>query len=58
MITDLPSLKQYFRDKVQAPIFGVGVYAFDRLGLEDIVENYRLLALRYSKDTKLIAKDI
>jgi len=58
MITDLPSLKQYFRDKVQAPIFGVGVYAFDRLGLEDIVENYRLLALRYSKDTKLIEKDI
>mgnify|MGYP001027544476 FL=1 len=58
MITDLPSLKQYFRDNVKTPIFGVGVYAFDRLGLEDVVENYRILALRYSKDTKLIEKDI
>ena len=57
-ITDLLSLKQYFRDNIKTPIFGVGVYAFDRLGLEDIVENYRLLVLRYSKDTKLIEKNV
>lgn len=57
-ITNLASLKSYFRDNVQTPIFGVGVYAFDRLGLEDVIENYRLLALRYSKDTKLIERDI
>ena len=57
-ITDIPTLRQYFRENIQTPIFGVGVYAFDRLGLEDVVENYRLLALRYSKDTKLIEKDI
>lgn len=43
---------------MKTPIFGVGVYAFDRLGLEDVVQNYRLLALRYSLDTKLIEKDM
>jgi predicted ATP-grasp superfamily ATP-dependent carboligase len=58
VITDLATLKQFFRDSVKAPIFGVGVYAFDRLGLEDVMENYRLLALRYSLDTKLIEKDV
>lgn len=58
MITDLATLKQFFRENVKTPIFGVGVYAFDRLGLEDIAGNYRILALRYSKDTKLIEKDM
>jgi len=58
MIRDLPSLKQFFRENIHTPIFGVGVYAFDRLGLGGIVPNYRLLALRYSRDTKLIEKDV
>jgi len=58
MISDLPSLKRFFRDNVHTPIFGVGVYAFDRIGLEGIVPNYRLIALRYSRDTKIIEKDI
>ncbi|MFY9457942.1 MAG: ATP-grasp domain-containing protein [Candidatus Spechtbacterales bacterium] len=58
MITDLPTLKQFFRDNIKTPIFGVDVYAFDRLGLEDIAQNYRILALRYSRDTKLIEKNI
>lgn len=58
MITDLSSLKQYFRNNVKTPIFGVGVYAFDRLGLEDLVTDYRLLALRDSQDTRLIEKDV
>lgn len=57
-IFDLPSLKQFFHEYVKTPIFGVGVYAFDRLGLEDIVPDYRLLALRYSRDTKLIEQDM
>lgn len=58
LIHDLSSLKQLFKENVRTPIFGVGVYAFDRLGPEDFIPNYRLLALRYSKDTKLIEKDI
>jgi len=58
MITDLSSLQQFFRKNIKTPVWGVGVYAFDRLGLEDIVPNYRLLALRYSLDTKLIEKDV
>lgn len=56
-IKDLESLKQQFQE-IKTPIFGAGVYAFDRLGLEDIVNNYQILALRYSLDTKTIEKDI
>jgi len=58
MIRDLISLKEFFKNCVKTPIFGVGVYAFDRVGLEDIVLNYRLLSLRYSLDTKIIEKTI
>jgi len=58
MISDLPSLKQFFKNNVKTPVFGVGVYAFDRIGLEDIVPDYRLIALRYSRDTKIIEKNI
>lgn len=56
-VNDLDSLKQKFQE-INTPIFGAGVYAFDRLGLENIAKNYQLLALRYSLDTKLIEKDI
>lgn len=58
LIHDLPSLKTFFAQTPLPPIFGVGVYAFDRLGLEDIVPNYKLLALRYSDDTRLIEKNV
>ena len=57
MIRDLESLKEYFKG-IKTPIFGAGVYVFNRLGLEDIYQNYRILALRYSLDTELIEKDI
>lgn len=57
IIKDLASLKECF-SQIKTPIFGVGVYAFNRLGLENIVNNYRVLALRYSLDTELIEKDI
>lgn len=57
-IKDLQSLRQFFKENVKTPVFGVGVYAFDRLGPEEFVKNYRILALRYSKDTRLIEKDI
>jgi len=58
VIKDLTSLKEFFRQNVKTPIFGIGVYAFDRLGLEEIVPDYRILALRHSLDTELIEKDI
>lgn len=57
-INDLLSLRQFFKTSLKTPVFGVGVYAFDRLGLEDIIPGYHLLALRYSLDTALIEKDI
>jgi len=57
VIKDLKTLKELFKE-IKTPIFGVGVYAFDRLGLEKIVSNYKILVLRYSLDTKLIEKDI
>lgn len=57
-ITDLQTLKNFFSVNVKTPIFGVGVYGFDRLGLEDIVQNYRLLVLRHSLETELIEKEL
>ena len=58
MIKDLKTLKKFFREKVNTPIFGVGVYAFNRLGPEDFIPQYQLLALYNSLDTRLIEKDI
>ena len=58
MIKDLKTLKKFFREKVNTPIFGVGVYAFNRLGPEDFIPQYRLLALYDSLDTRLIEKDV
>ncbi len=56
-IKDLPSLKQHFKT-IKTPVFGAGVYAFDRLGMENITNPYRLLTLRHSLDTELIEKEI
>jgi len=58
MIKDLKTLKEFFKEKVKTPIFGVGVYAFNRLGPEDFISQYQLLALYDSLDTRLIEKDI
>lgn len=58
MIRDLSTLQKFFRDTITTPIFGIGVYAFDRLGLENVVPKYRLLALRDSLETMLIEKGI
>jgi len=58
MIRDLKTLKKFFREKVNTPIFGVGVYAFNRLGPEDFIPQYQLLALYDSLDTRLIEKDV
>ncbi|PIS15404.1 hypothetical protein COT63_00130 [Candidatus Shapirobacteria bacterium CG09_land_8_20_14_0_10_38_17] len=58
MIKDLKTLRKFFREKVNTPIFGVGVYAFNRLGPEDFIPQYQLLALYDSLDTCLIEKDI
>lgn len=56
LIKDLASLKQFFQ-QIKTPIFGIGVYAFNRLGLESLTK-YRIIALRYSLDTELIEKDV
>jgi len=58
MIKDLKTLREFFEKKIKTPIFGVGVYAFNRLGPEDFIRQYQLLALRYGLDTRLIEKDI
>lgn len=57
-IKNLETLKTFFREKVKTPVFGVGVYAFNRLGLADVIPDFRVLALRYSLDTELIEKDL
>lgn len=58
IIKDSATLREFFRQNVKTPVFGIGVYAFDRLGLETIVPDYRIIALRHSLDTGLIEKDI
>lgn len=58
MIKDLETLREFFKEKVKTPIFGIGVYAFNRLGPEEFIPDYRLLALRYSLETELIEKDL
>jgi len=58
IIKNLDSLKEYFNENVKEPVFGVGVHAFDRLGLEEIISDYRIIALRHSLDAKLIEKDV
>ncbi len=57
VIKDLETLKETL-SQIKTPVFGVGVYAFNRIGLEEIIPGYKILALRYSLDTKLIEKDI
>lgn len=50
-------LKRVFK-KIKIPIFGVSVYAFERLGPENFIENYELISLYDSKETDLIKKDL
>lgn len=59
MINSLFSLKKFFAQiQDRFSIFGVGVQAFNRLGPEDFLSQYRLLSLRYSLDAALIEKNI
>lgn len=57
IIKDLFTLRRFFK-KIKFPIFGVGVYAFNRLGPEGFLDNYRILSLYHSKETELIKKDL
>ncbi len=57
-IVDLQTLKRFFRAHLKTPVFGAGVYAFHRLGPEEFLPDYRILALRDSLDTRLIEKDV
>lgn len=56
-IKNISDIKKNFK-KVKNSIFGGAVYAFERLGPENFVENYQLLSLYNSKETELIKKDI
>lgn len=58
LIKDLKTTKEFFTKHINQPIFGVGVWAFNRLGLEEVFSDYRLLCLRYSPDTELMEKDL
>ncbi len=58
IIKDLKTLKSFFAEHVRGPVFAVGVYAFHRLGPEEFLPDYRILALRDSLDTRLIEKDV
>lgn len=56
-ITDLDSLKQQF-EQINSSLFGAGVNAFNRLGLEKISSSYRILNYNYTLDTELIKKEV
>lgn len=57
IVKNLKDLKKVFQD-IRRPIVGIGVTAFNRLGLEDLVPSYRIVSLRYSLDTPAIEKDM
>lgn len=50
-------LKRIFK-KIKIPIFGVSVYAFERLGPENFIGDYELISLYDSKETDFIKKDL
>lgn len=50
-------IKNFFK-KNKVPVFGTSVYAFERLGPENFIEDYKLISLYDSKETDLIRKDI
>lgn len=56
-VQDLEGLLQVFQT-VKQPIVGVGVTAFNRLGMETLLPQYRIVCLRYGKDTPHIEKDV
>jgi len=56
-VKNFEDLKTVFKD-VKRPIVGIGVTAFNRLGLEDLASPYRIISLRYSLDTPTIEKDL
>lgn len=56
-IKNLKDLKAYFR-KLNKPIIGVGLNAFNRLGIEDIYPQYEIICFKKRRDFSLIAKDI
>lgn len=58
IIKDLASTREFFRTNITTPIFGVGVWAFNRLGLENVFSDYQILCLRHSPDTALIEKNL
>lgn len=57
-IRNLGDLKIFFKKYVKIPIIGIGVTAFNRLGLEDVIPSYQIICLGYSLDIELAEKDI
>lgn len=56
-IRSLDDVKKLFKD-VEIPVAGVGVTAFSRLGPGKFLNNYRIACRDYTKDTKLIERDV
>ncbi len=45
-------------EKIRTPVLGVGVTAFNRLGPELFLGNYRIFCLSFGQDLSLIEKDV
>jgi predicted ATP-grasp superfamily ATP-dependent carboligase len=56
-IKNIETLKKVFK-KVKTSIFGGAVFAFERLGPDNFIEDYKLLSLYNSTDTELIKKNL
>ncbi|PIZ57722.1 hypothetical protein COY23_01100 [bacterium (Candidatus Torokbacteria) CG_4_10_14_0_2_um_filter_35_8] len=57
-IKTLSDLKSFCKKNVKHSVIGVGVTAFNRLGLEDVISDYKIISLRYGLDAEVIEKDI
>lgn len=56
-VESLEDLKSLFRE-IKRPIVGIGVNAFNRLGPQEFIPDYRIVCLNYTKDTALIERDM
>ncbi|MBD3282346.1 MAG: hypothetical protein GF387_01940 [Candidatus Portnoybacteria bacterium] len=58
MIENLKDLKKFIKKKINYPVFGAGVYPFNKLGPEDFLPDYRIVSLKKGIEGKRIKKDI
>ncbi|MFH1509242.1 MAG: ATP-grasp domain-containing protein [bacterium] len=58
MITDFASAKKYAEENIKHSVVGIGVNAYNRVGLERILPHYSLACLVETPDNRTISHDV